>query len=135
MALFIRVLLFDYITLDYQDFLSKWVAYFRQNGGFAALKDPVGNYNVPYLYMLSVLSYLPIPDLYGIKLFSVLFDILLSWGGLRLTKRLTEKESAPLICFCVLLLLPSVVLNGACWGQCDSVWAALCLLALATALE
>lgn len=134
-ALFLRITLLDHVTLDYQDFLSKWVEYFRQNGGFAALKDPVGNYNVPYLYMLSVLSYLPIPDLYGIKLFSILFDILLAWGGLRLTKRLTEKENAPLVCFCVLLLLPSVILNGACWGQCDSVWAALCLLALAAALE
>lgn len=135
LALFLRVMLLDHVTLDYQDFLSKWVEYFRQNGGLAALKDPVGNYNVPYLYMLSVLSYLPISDLYGIKLFSILFDVLLAWGGFRLTKQLTEKENAPLICFCALLFLPSVILNGACWGQCDSVWAALCLLALAKALE
>lgn len=134
LALFLRILLLDHMTLDYQDFLSKWVEYFRQNGGFTALKDPVGNYNVPYLYMLAVLSYLPLPDLYGIKLFSIFFDILLAWGGLRVAQRLTKRTDAPLICFCVLLFLPTVILNGACWGQCDSVWAALCLLALANAL-
>lgn len=135
LAFFLRALLLDHATLDYQNFLAHWVEHFRENGGFAALRDPVGNYNVPYLYMLAFLSYLPIPDLYGIKLFSILFDVLLAWGGLRLAKRLTKTEDAPLWAFAVLLLLPTVVLNGACWGQCDSVWGAFCLLALACALE
>lgn len=134
-AFFLRVVLLDHVTLDYQDFLSKWVEFFRQNGGFAALREPVGNYNVPYLYLLAFLSYLPFPDLYGIKLFSILFDILLAWGGLRLAKCLTRREKAPFVCFSALLLLPTVVLNGACWGQCDSVWAALCVHALACALS
>lgn len=134
-ALFLRAALLDHVTLDYQDFLSKWVDYFRQNGGFSAMKDPIGNYNVPYLYMLALLSYLPVPDLYGIKLFSVLFDVLLAWGGFRLVKRLTGEDRPALLCFCVLLFLPTVVLNGSCWGQCDSVWAALCIHALASGLE
>lgn len=135
LALFLRAFLLPHATLDYQDFLSRWVEHFRQNGGFAALRDPVGNYNVPYLYLLAFLSYLPMPDLYGIKLFSVLFDVLLAWGGARLVKRLTDGEKAPLWAFSALLLLPTVVLNGSCWGQCDSVWGALCVLALACALE
>lgn len=135
LGLLVRFLLLDHATLDYQDFLSQWVEFFRQNGGFAALKEPVGNYNVPYLYLLAFLSYLPFPDLYGIKLFSILFDILLAWGGLRLTKCLTGNKRAPLLCFSALLLLPTVILNGACWGQCDSMWAALCIHALACALE
>lgn len=134
-ALLLRILCLDHATLDYQDFLSRWVEYFRQHGGFLALKDPVGNYNVPYLYLLAFLSYLPYPDLYGIKLFSILFDILLAWGGARLAKCLTKDDKAPLLVFCALLLLPTVVLNGACWGQCDSVWAALCVHALACALK
>lgn len=134
LALFLRAFLLSHATLDYQDFLSRWVEHFRQ-GGLAALKDPVGNYNVPYLYMLALLPALPFSDLYGIKLFSVLFDVLLAWGGLRLVKCLTQDRKAPLLAFSVLLLLPTVVLNGSCWGQCDSVWGALCVLALACALE
>ena len=59
LALLLRALLLPHATLDYQDFLSKWVEHFRQNGGILALKDPVGNYNVPYLYLLALLSYLP----------------------------------------------------------------------------
>lgn len=135
LALFLRALLLPHATLDYQDFLSKWVEHFRQNGGVLALKDPVGNYNVPYLYLLSLLSYLPIPDLYGIKLFSILFDVLLAWGGYRLARTLPGGAHRGELAFTLLLLLPTVVLNGACWGQCDSVWGALCVLALACALE
>lgn len=134
LAFFLRAVFLPHATLDYQNFLSQWVEHFRQ-GGFSSLKDPVGNYNVPYLYMLALLPALPFSDLYGIKLFSILFDVLLAWGGLRLAKCLAADKKAPLLAFSVLLLLPTVILNGACWGQCDSVWAALCVWALASAME
>ena len=136
LALLLRALLLDYVTDDYEIFLSQWVAVFRESGGFAAIRQPVGNYNVPYLYFLAAISYLPLPDLYLIKLFSILFDVALAWGGLRLTRHFTGGESLrPLVCFCALLLLPTVILNGACWGQCDAIYGAFVLHALACALE
>ena len=135
-ALFYRVLCLDYCSYDYYDFLGPWTAYFRNNGGFAALKDSVGNYNVPYLYFLAALSYLDVPDFYLIKLFSVLFDIVLAWGGFRLCRLFCPDDSPrPSVAFCLLLLLPTVVLNGACWSQCDAIYAALLLHALACGLE
>ena len=136
LALFLRALLLDYQSQDYQVFLSQWAAAFRDNGGFAAVKLPIGNYNAPYLYFLAAISYLPIPDLYLIKLFSVLFDVVLAWGGFRLVRRFTPGDEArPLLCFCLLLLLPTAVVNGAFWGQCDSLYGALVVHALACALE
>ncbi|MGM9607066.1 MAG: conjugal transfer protein TraL [Oscillospiraceae bacterium] len=135
-ALYLRLLCLDRQTHDYQTFLAQWVAFFRDNGGFSAIKEPLGDYNVPYLYFLAAISYLPIPDLYLIKLFSILFDVLLAWGGLRLTRQFCREGSpAPLVCFTLLLLLPTVVLNGAYWGQCDTLYTALTLLALSYALE
>lgn len=134
--LFLRLFFLDHQTHDYQTFLAQWAAFFRDNGGFAALKEPVGNYNVPYLYFLAAISYLPIPDLYLIKIGSILCDILLAWGGLRLTRYFTRDNSpAPLLCFGILFLLPTVVLNGACWAQCDSLYTALILLSLSAVLE
>lgn len=135
LAFFLRATLLDYAADDYEIFLSQWVATFRDNGGFAAIKLPIGNYNVPYLYFLAAISYLPVPDLYLIKLFSILFDVLLAWGGLRLVRHFTGKDSIrPLVCFCALLLLPTVVLNGSLWGQCDALYGALVLHALADGL-
>lgn len=136
LALYLRAVLLDHRTLDYENFLARWTAAFRDNGGFAAVKLPIGNYNAPYLYFLAAISYLPVPDLYLIKLFSILFDVVLAWGGFRLVRRFSPEGSLrPLLCFCLLLLLPTVVLNGACWGQCDSLYGGLLLHALACGLE
>ena len=136
LALYLRLFFLDHQTHDYQTFLAQWAAFFRDNSGFAALKEPVGNYNVPYLYFLAAISYLPIPDLYLIKIGSILCDVLLAWGGLRLTRLFSKENSpAPLICFGLLFLLPTVLLNGACWAQCDSLYTALILLALSSVLE
>lgn len=135
-ALYLRLLCLDHTTYDYEMFLADWVESFRTNGGFAALKEPVGNYNVSYLYFLAAISYLNIPDLYLIKLLSILFDILLAWAGLRLSRQLCRDGSpAPLVCFGALLFLPTVTLNGSYWGQCDSLYAALIVLAVSCVLE
>lgn len=136
LAVFLRCLCLDYTSNDYLVFLSDWAAFFRENGGWAALRLPKGNYNVPYLYFLAAISYFPVPDLYAIKLFSILFDVILAWGGMRLVHALTpERIGGPAAAFCVLLLLPTVILNGALWAQCDSIYAAFCIHALASALE
>lgn len=136
LAFFLRAAALDYSSLDYQDFLSQWAAFFRENGGFSAVRQPVGNYNAPYLYFMAAISYLPVPDLYLIKLFSILFDVLLAWGGVRLARLVcTQGSPLPALCGCLLLLLPTVVINGALWGQCDSLYGALSVHALACALD
>ena len=136
LAFLFRALALDYQTLDYQWFLSQWAATFREGGGFAALKEPIGNYNIPYLYLLAAISYWDIPDLYLIKWISILFDVLLAWGVLRLIRCIVpDRPAAGVAGFCVTLLLPTVVFNGAVWGQCDSIYTALLLHALACALE
>lgn len=135
-ALVVRFFLMDHQTSDYTDFLSRWAQFFRDNGGFAGIRQPIGDYNVPYLYFMAAISYLPARDLYLIKLFSIFFDLLLAFTALRLVRRIyPQREKLAAGVFCAVLLLPTVVLNGAYWGQCDSIYAALTLLALADALE
>ena len=134
-AFVLRALCFSYETLDYQDFLSKWVQYFRDNGGFAALKDSVGNYNVPYLYFLAMFSYIGVDDLYLIKLLSTLFDVLLAFAAMRMTGLFTRSRARRLTAYFLVLYWPTVLLNSAVWGQCDSVYVALALLGLYWAMS
>lgn len=134
-ALAVRFPMLSHQTYDYRDFLAPWVRFFRDNGGFSALREPLGDYNVPYLYFLAAFSYLPIPDLYLIKVLSLAFDLLLAFTGARLARRVFSKDYAYPLVFSLLLLLPTMTLNGAYWGQCDSLYASLTLLALADALE
>ena len=134
-AFVLRGAALDYQTLDYQNFLTHWVDFFRDNGGFRALAYPVGNYNIPYLYFLALFSYSGIKDLYLIKLLTILFDVLLAWACLRLAGRFTESRPRKLACFFTVLYLPTVFLNGAVWGQCDAIYTALAVLSIALALE
>ena len=137
-AFLVRALCLDYAGTDYKNFLVHWYLFFKENGGFAAVAHAVGDYNVPYLYFLAFISYLPAPDLYLIKLFSIAFDVMLAWGCLRLVRSLTgerQESAAPLIAFAAALLLPTAVLNGAYWGQCDAIYGALAVHAVALLLE
>lgn len=131
----LRFVCLTYETLDYTTFLAKWVQYFRENGGFSALSRSVGNYNVPYLYFLAAFSYSTVNDLYLIKLLSVFFDVVLAWAAMRLAGRFTKSPGRLLFCFFAVLLWPTVVLNGACWGQCDSIYAAFAVLSVYLALN
>ena len=137
-AMLVRALCLDYASGDYNTFLEHWYTYFKLNGGIEAIAGSVGDYNVPYLYFIAAASYLSVPDLYLYKLFSILWDVLLAWGCLRLARSLSRERqgsAAPLIAFGAALLLPTVVLNGAYWGQCDAIYGALCIHAAALALE
>jgi len=134
-AFVLRAFMLDYQTLDYQNFLSKWVEYYRLNGGVKAFAAPLGNYNIPYMYLLCLFSYLPIDDLYLIKLLSMGFDVGLAFAVMKLIGRVSDNSNIKLAGFFATLLLPTVVMNGALWAQCDSIYAALALLGLWLALD
>ncbi len=135
LAFSLRAFCLNYETLDYQNFLKQWVEFFRQNGGFAALSQPVGNYNIPYLYFLALFSYIPASDLYLIKLLSIFFDVLMAWAAMGIVGKLGGSLAQRLGIFFTVLLLPTVVLNGALWGQCDSIYVALALISIYWALD
>lgn len=135
LAFFARYLVLDYETLDYQNFLSPWVQHFRANGGFAALSEQVGNYNIPYLYFLALFSYSGISELYLIKLLSIFFDVILAWAAMLLLGHFTQSAAKRMGLFFAVLFLPTVFLNGALWAQCDSSYVALALLGVYLALD
>ncbi len=130
LAFALRASLINYQSGDYNTFLTKWVEQYKVNGGFKGLSENVGNYNVPYLYFLALFSYLPIRDLYLIKLLSVFFDVVLAFGMMKLAGVFTQSPSKRLAAYLITLLLPTVIINGAMWGQCDSIYTSLAILAL-----
>lgn len=129
-AFAVRASMLDYRSGDYNTFLVRWVDYYRQNGGFAALKDSLGNYNFPYMYFLSLFSYSHWSDLYLIKFLSILFDVILAFAMMKMAGVFTSSKSKRLWAYLITLLLPTVIINGAKWGQCDSIYVAFALLAL-----
>jgi Predicted integral membrane protein len=129
-AFALRASLLNYRSGDYNVFLSRWVEHFVTHGGFAGLSGNVGNYNVPYLYFLAMFSYLNVSSLYLIKLLSIFFDVVLAFGMMKLAGVFTSSVPKRLSAFLITLLLPTVILNGSLWGQCDSIYTAFAVLAL-----
>lgn len=135
-ALMFRLYWFDHQTYDYKDFLHPWIQFFSENGGFAALQYPIGNYNVPYLYFLALFSYFDPSDwLYLIKLLSVAFDVFCAYAMMKLVSLYDDSDGRQLAAFFGILYLPTVVLNGSVWAQCDVIYAAFGVYGLYLALD
>ncbi len=128
--LLLRITGFGVETSDYTDFLARWTASLREAGGFPGLGQDIGNYNVPYMVLLAFFSRFDFPTLYLIKCTSVLFDLLLAVSLCRIVLHLEGSCLKALLAFVLTLALPTVFLNSAVWGQCDSIYVGLGVLAL-----
>ncbi|HET8839895.1 MAG TPA: hypothetical protein VFN35_00450 [Ktedonobacteraceae bacterium] len=124
----LRFLLYPIQTTDYQEFFWPWYNFLQVHGGFTALKYSFSNYNLPYLYLLALATYLPLPGLIAIKTISILFDGLLAFFAYRILRLKYSKPSLiPSIGALVLLFAPTIIDNSAAWGQCDAIYTSLCL--------
>lgn len=121
-ALAMRLFLFPLESGDYQQFLHPWFEALRQNGGLAAVGLEIGDYTPPYFYVLALLTYLPVRDLFSIKAVSCAADVVLAVFAANLAsgdRRLSQTWTAA---YCAVLFLPSAFLNSAAWGQCDAMY-------------
>lgn len=134
MLLGARWYLLKYETPDYTGFLNVWFEEIKANGGLHALSRNIGDYNFPYLTILSILTYIPIRSLYTIKAVSIMFDFILAFSSFvliyKLLKNCKNRNLYSLITYALVLLAPTVLTNGACWGQCDSIYASFILISL-----
>lgn len=134
LAIIIRGLFFSVESGDYVCFLSVWFDTLKQNGGLAGIKTPIGDYNVPYLTILACLTYLPISSLVSIKLVSIIFDFFGAITAALIVKKLTSTSNysnlLAVITYSIIIFLPTVILNGAAWGQCDFIYTSFILLSL-----
>lgn len=130
LGLVVRIRYLNFISGDYANFLKPWVEQIRDLNGFAALKENVGNYNVPYIIILILISYLKCEPLISIKIVSILFDLIVSIVTYGIIYKITNNKKTALFGSMVVWVLPTVMLNGAMWGQCDSIYCAFVLLSI-----
>lgn len=131
-----KISLLDYVSDDYSIFLSGWIYDYSQMG----IKEGLGSYlasdySPPYLYLLQIISRLKnYPWQYLVKAVSIGFEILLGYALMKLASLKVKGEGAQLLIYHIASVLPTVVFNGAYWGQCDVIYVSFCLLALYLAL-
>ena len=131
LALALRVRLIGFGTNDINCFVLPWMESLRAAGGLRGLGQPIGEYNVPYMTILALLSYLPRNLwMYGVKAVSILFELLSAWCVMRLTAFGDGSKKVQLEVMALTLLAPHVIFDGALWGQCDAIYTAFLLLSL-----
>ncbi len=130
LALAVRYAVRGYINDDITHYVGQWYDYIVSHGGYRALGQAFSNYSPPYTYLLVLATYLRplVPKLIAIKAISVAFDLVAAVYMYRLVRLRYAAGALPWVGYFAVLLAPTVVLNGACWGQCDVIYAA-CLLA------
>lgn len=131
-ALLLRFCLIPHISRDMSKFLLPWVNAMAAAPGAQGLALDIGsNYNVPYMTLLWIISRIPGSPVFYIKLASIAFDLLAAFTMEQLAGYFCGNEKRRmLLAFFLTLFLPTLLLNSACWGQCDSIYAALGLGAL-----
>ncbi|MCW4463702.1 glycosyltransferase 87 family protein [Sphingomonas sp. BT-65] len=122
-------------TADMTAYLIPWLETIRERGMLSAFAQPFSNYMPSYLYLLALFS--PLVSLLDpvsvIKLLSVAGTAALALAFHRLLAALGASERARWAM--LLVVLPSVALNALLLGQCDAIYVAACVMAVAAALE
>lgn len=117
---------------DYEFYLADWLQKLSEGSFADGMRQNIGEYNVLYQYILFLITRMPVPALYAVKAVSFLGDAALCGAVAALCGR---ESRYSLAAFGAALLLPTVVLNGGMFAQCDSLYAACALWGLALCLD
>ena len=134
-VIFARVSLLYFESNDYKAFLSRWVADLGKLSVGEALRTPIGDYNLPYIYILLIFSRLDIHPMLAIKSLSCFFDVIMAWMVMKLVMHGIEDRRLQMSAFVLTLAAPTVMINSAQWAQCDSIYVSFCLMSMLAALN
>ena len=112
-------------SLDFVTNLTDWYDFLAANGRFAALRYDFAEYAPAYLTLLAgAVSFLPeLPKVLAVKAVSLPFDFLLAFFAYRCVRlRYPDAKEIPVLAALAVLFAPTVLLNGALWGQADAIY-------------
>ncbi|WP_018319280.1 hypothetical protein [Bradyrhizobium sp. WSM2793] len=128
----LRYLAREHATDDAIQFLIPWYAFARDHGN-AALAEPFTNYTPVYSYLLLIATHF---DWLGqplslVKAISGVFELGCAIVVAQMVWRATKVPLRACVAFCAVWLAPTVIFNGALWGQADSIWTFFTLVSVA----
>lgn len=116
----------DFVSADMDYHLLSWFEKIQNLGQWKALGTQVGDYNILYQTLIALGTYLTDKPVLFYKGISVLSDFALAFSCAYAVTRVYKKTFFQHNVFCVVytlvLLLPTVMLDSAYWGQCDSLY-------------
>ncbi len=128
-TLYLRQKMFYGKTGDFNGCLD-WYTTIKQEGIKKALSHKIGDYTPAYFYVLALLTKIPIDPLYSIKTVSCAFDFVLAIFVALCVREFNKNKFVTLTAYTITLLLPSIFLNSAAWGQCDGIFTSFCVISV-----
>lgn len=130
LAVISRVSLFPYVSSDYTLFLKDWYDTLNNIGNFSAIGISIGDYTPPYIYLMYLLTKIPIDSLSAIKLLSCVFDFILAFFCMKIVYIKYKNILAGVLSFSTILFVPTILLNSAFWAQCDAIFTTFIVISI-----
>lgn len=130
LSIIIRYVGFDLISEDMLLAFLPWFQIMKEGGGLSSLSSQVGDYGLLFQTIIAMLTYIDEKPVYLYKILSITFDFLIAFSisffiiSYKKEYAVTKFDVNKLFCltYTSVILLPSVVLNSAFWGQNDSIY-------------
>ncbi|AGX45158.1 hypothetical protein CLOBY_41020 [Clostridium saccharobutylicum] len=133
-AFIIRVNFLDIKSSDYDVYICKWGEYLANHNGFLGIASINSDYNVPYLYILASLTYVPLNYMFKVKFISIIFDYIGAMACYLIMKKLLKNNKnfklISTITYSLVLFIPTVILNSSAWAQCDIIYVTFILFSI-----
>jgi Gpi18-like mannosyltransferase len=136
MGLTLRYLAREHTTIDAVHYLIPWYAFARDHG-IGGLGEAFTNYTPFYSYLLLIAAQF---DWLGqplslVKAISAVFEFGCAIVVAQIVWRHTKAPMRASLAFCAVWLAPTVIFNGAVWGQADSIWTFFTLVSVSLFMQ
>lgn len=113
------------------DWTAWWDLWFEElyRGGFKAIAGDWYDYAPPFVYLLWVITKLPINCMTGFKAMMSGFDLMAAIVAYLIIYEITKNRTKAVITYAVFMLSPVFIVNSTLWAQCDMLpmfWVLLC---------
>lgn len=126
LAVMVRIAALRFASNDMTYALLPWFDQIREFG----IRHQIGDYNLLYQTIIFLMTKIPISATIQYKFLSGIFDFFLAWNVAYLLKYFDKSSIAVVLGYAGMMFLPTVILNSAVWGQCDSIYTAFVILTL-----
>ena len=121
LAAALRISVRSFIADDWSTYWSAWLAELETDG-FKALAGNFYDYAPPVMYILYLITLLPINAMTAFKGLCCLLELAGAAVIAGIVKECTGSAQKARLSYGIFLFLPTVILNASVWSQCDIIY-------------
>ncbi|WP_143452725.1 hypothetical protein [Konateibacter massiliensis] len=128
-GILIRFVLRNIVTDDWTIFWGPWIKEL-QAGGFGALATDFYDYAPPFMYILYVISRLPLDPMLAYKGICCAIDFFAAAVAAGIIYDVTKSKTRAIGVYGIFMIMPTLIANSALWAQCDVIYTTFVLLSI-----